>query len=86
MPRLGRLDEERIRELQPRFWARLIALVAIAAYVLAFVLENRKKVHLHFVVFTATVSLIWLILLSFAIGLVGGALLKQLYRRSRRRD
>jgi uncharacterized integral membrane protein len=85
MPPLGRLDEERIRELQPRFWARLLALVAIAAYVLAFILENRKTVHLHFVLFTATVSLIWLILLSFAIGLVAGALLSQLYRRRRSR-
>jgi uncharacterized integral membrane protein len=84
MPRLGRFDEERIRELQPRFWARLFALVAIAAYVIAFVLENRKTVHLHFVFFTASVSLIWLILLSLAIGLAGGALLRQLYRRRRR--
>lgn len=82
--RLGRLDEQRIREWEPRFWARLLALIAIAAYVLAFVLENRKKVHLHFVLFTATVSLIWLILLSLAIGFAGGALLKQLYRRRRR--
>jgi uncharacterized integral membrane protein len=86
MPRLGRLDEEQIRELQPRFWARLLALVAIGAYVLAFVLENRKTVHLHFVLFTATVSLIWLILLSLVIGLVGGALLSQLYRRRRSRN
>jgi uncharacterized integral membrane protein len=81
---MPRIDEERIREWEPRFWARLLALVAIAAYVLAFVLENRKKVHLHFVLFTATVSLIWLILLSLAIGFAGGALLKQLYRRRRR--
>ena len=81
MARLGRIDQERLREWQPRFWARLLALVAIAAYVLAFVLENRKKVHLHFVLFTATVSLIWLILLSVAIGFVGGAILRQLYRR-----
>ena len=84
MARLGRIDEERLREWQPRFWARLLALVAIAAYVLAFVLENRKKVHLHFVLFTATVSLIWLILLSVAIGFVGGAILRQLYRRRHR--
>ena len=86
MPRLGRLSEERIRELQPRFWARLLALVAIGAYVLAFILENRKTVHLHFVLLTATVSLIWLILLAFAIGLVAGALLSQLYRRRRSRN
>jgi uncharacterized integral membrane protein len=84
VPRLGRLSEEQIREWQPRFWAKLLALVAIAAYVIAFVLENRKKVHLHFVLLTATVSLIWLILLSLAIGVLGGAMLSQLYRRRRR--
>jgi uncharacterized integral membrane protein len=83
MPRFRNLSEEQIREFQPRFWAKLIGLLVIACYVIAFVLENRKKVHLHFVLFTANVSLIWLILLSLAIGVVGGALLAQLYRRRR---
>jgi uncharacterized integral membrane protein len=85
MARWRNLSEEQIRELQPRFWAKLIGLVVIACYVIAFVLENRKKVHLHFVLFTATVSLIWLILLILAIGILGGALLSQLYRRRSRR-
>ena len=84
MPRLRDLSEERIREWQPRFWAKLLVLLAIAVYVIAFILENRKKVDLHFVFFTATVSLIWLILFSIAIGVVGGALLSQLNRRRRR--
>jgi uncharacterized integral membrane protein len=77
---------ERVREWQPRFWLRLLGLVLIAAYAIAFVLENRKHVSLHFVLFTAKVSLIWLILLSLAIGAVGGALLRQLYRRRRRNE
>jgi len=84
VPRLRDLSEERIREWQPRFWAKLLVLLAIAVYVIAFILENRKKVDLHFVFFTATVSLIWLILFSIAIGVVGGALLSQLNRRRRR--
>jgi uncharacterized integral membrane protein len=84
VPRLRGLSQEQLREWQPRFWAKLIGLLAIAIYVIAFVLENRRKVHLHFVLFTATVSLIWLILLSLGIGLVGGALLSQLYRRRSR--
>lgn len=84
MPRFRRPTEEEIREWHPRFWARLIALVVIAAYVIAFVLENRKHVHLHFVLFTARVSLIWLILLILAIGALGGALLSHLSRRNRR--
>jgi uncharacterized integral membrane protein len=81
----GRFDPDKIREWQPRLWARVIALVAIAAYVLAFIIENSHKIHLHFVFFTATVSLVWLILLSLALGLAGGLLLSQLHRRRRRR-
>jgi len=80
MPR-RRLSQEQIREWQPRFWAKLIGLVVIGCYVIAFVLENRKAVHLHFVLLTANVSLIWLILLILAIGILGGALLSQLHRR-----
>jgi uncharacterized integral membrane protein len=81
MPRWRKLSEEQIREWQPRFWAKLIAVVVIACYLIAFVLENRKTVHLHFVLFTAKVSQIWLILLVLAIGILLGALLSQLHRR-----
>ena len=40
--------------------------------------------HVHFVFFTASVSLIWLILLAIGLGIVAGMLLSQLYRRRRR--
>ena len=75
----------RLREWQLRLYAKLVLLLATIAYAIAFVLENRKKIHLHFVFATSRVSLIWLILLSNALGLVGGVLLSQLYRRRRRR-
>jgi uncharacterized integral membrane protein len=68
-----------------RLFAKLLILLALAAYAVAFVLENRKEVKLHFVLATAKVSLIWLILLSLALGLLGGVLLAPLYRRRRRR-
>jgi uncharacterized integral membrane protein len=68
-----------------RLLGKLVILLAIAAYAVAFVLENRKQVNVHFVFVTARVSLIWLILLSLALGLLGGVLLPQLYRRRRRR-
>ena len=84
MPRFRNLTEEQIREWQPRFWAKLIAVVVIACYLIAFVLENRKTVHLHFVLFTARVSQIWLVLLVLAIGILLGALLSQLHRRRSR--
>ena len=79
-----RLDAEELQEWQPRLYAILIALVLGVAYVIAFVVENSKPVSLHFVLFTARVSLIWLILLMLGIGVAGGILLSQLYRRRRR--
>jgi uncharacterized integral membrane protein len=69
---------------QPRLWAIVVALVLIAAYVVAFVVKNDAEVDVHFIFFTARTSVIWLILLSLAIGIVGGLLLSQLYRRRRR--
>jgi uncharacterized integral membrane protein len=71
---------------QPRLYARLIALVLLAAYVIAFVLENGKQVRIHFVLTSANVSLVWLILLALGVGLLGGILLAQLERRRRRRS
>ena len=73
------------RQWQPRLYLRLAILGLLLAYAIAFVLENNKHVHVHFVIGTAHVSLIWLILLSVAIGLLLGVLVSQLYRRSRRR-
>lgn len=80
------IDTEKLQEnWQPKLYGRLIALVLLAAYAIGFVLENRKSVSLHFVFVTAKVSLVWLILLSLAVGFVVGILLSQLERRRRRR-
>ena len=76
----GELQEQ----WQPKLYLRLLLIVLLAAWAIAFVLENRKKVDVHFVFFTASVSLIWLILLSIGLGIVAGMLLSQLYRRRRR--
>ena len=70
---------------QPKLYMRLIALVLLIAYAIAFVLENRTGVHLHFVFVTAHVSLVWLILVGVSIGFLAGVLLSQLERRRRRR-
>jgi uncharacterized integral membrane protein len=81
-----RPDTEQLQEnWQPKLYLRLIILAALIAYVIAFVLENRKSVHMHFVVATASVSLIWVLLLTLAIGLLVGILSAQLDRRRRRR-
>ena len=71
---------------QPRLYLRLLLIVLLAAWAVAFVLENRKSVNLHFVFVTASVSLVWLILLALAVGFVVGVLLSQLERRRRRRS
>jgi len=81
-----RVDKEELKEFQPRLWLIIVGLLLVSAYVIAFVLENRKHVSLHFVLVTAEVSLIWLILLSVAIGFLGGLLLSQLARRRSRRS
>jgi uncharacterized integral membrane protein len=70
---------------EPRLFTRLLILVAVAAFAVAFVLENHRQVDVHFVFATTRVSLIWLILLSLALGLLLGVLLPQLSRRRRRR-
>jgi uncharacterized integral membrane protein len=80
--------EEGAAEAAPgerRVLLKLVILLLVVAYAVAFVLENRKQINVHFVFGTARVSLIWLILLSIALGVVGGRLLPQLYRRRRRR-
>jgi uncharacterized integral membrane protein len=65
-------------------FTRLVILGVVVAYAVAFVLENRKDVRVHFVFAKTTVSLIWLILLSLALGGLAARLLP-LYRRRRRR-
>jgi uncharacterized integral membrane protein len=70
---------------QPLLYVRVALVVVLAAYVIGFILENRHAVKLHFVLVSAHVSLVWLILLSLALGFLAGILLSQLERRRRRR-
>jgi uncharacterized integral membrane protein len=86
LPHRPRVDTDEIQETwQPKLYGRLIVLGLLAAYAIAFVLDNRSHVHVHFVFATASVSLVWLILLANAIGVAAGILLAQLDRRRRRR-
>jgi uncharacterized integral membrane protein len=85
--RRPKIDADEVSDRwQPRLWLRLILLGLLVAYAIAFVLENRKQVSVHFVLATASVSLVWLILLALGVGLLGGTLLAQLERRRRRRS
>ena len=67
-------------------WFRLLLLLAIVAYVIAFVVQNTDEIKIDFVFATAKVHLIWTMLLLLAFGVLGGVLLSQLYRRSARAE
>jgi uncharacterized integral membrane protein len=75
------LDRETRETFQPRLWFIVGSLVLIAAYIVAFIAENTKSVRVHFVFYTAHTSVIWVVLLSLVIGLIGGVLVSQLTRR-----
>lgn len=68
---------------QGRLWALLIGLFLLAIYLIAFIVRNDDRIDIDFVLFTATVSLIWAIIFILALGVLGGVLLSQIYRRRR---
>jgi NhaP-type Na+/H+ or K+/H+ antiporter len=75
------IDPQTTETFQPRLWITILALGLIVAYLIAFVAKNDAEVKVHFVLFTVTTSVIWLILLGLAIGIVVGVLVSQLERR-----
>jgi uncharacterized integral membrane protein len=82
-----RIDTSEVSDRwQPRLYLRLVLLGLLVAWVIAFILENRTQVNIHFVLATTRVSLVWVILLALGVGLLGGILLAQLERRRRRRS
>jgi uncharacterized integral membrane protein len=70
-------------EWQARLWAIIVGLFLIAVYLIAFVVKNDDRIEIDFVLFKSTVSLIWEIVFILALGVLGGVLLSQLYRRRR---
>jgi uncharacterized integral membrane protein len=66
---------------QARLWAVIVGLFLIAVYLIAFVVKNDDRIEIDFVLFTATISLIWVIVFVLALGVLGGLLLSQIYRR-----
>ena len=73
------------RSFQPGLWTRLVPLGVVAAYLILFVAFNTRTTKVDFVFASSRISTIFLILLPFAIGVVLGVLISQLYRHSKRR-
>jgi uncharacterized integral membrane protein len=68
------------RDWQVRLYLRLAILSLAIAYAIAFVIKNNNDTSIDFVFSTTKVSLIWMVLLTLVIGLIGGVLLSQLHR------
>ena len=80
-PESGSHQEDKSR----RRTASEIALAAVVVYAVVFLLLNTGRVKVHFVVWTATMALSWVIFLSLMLGLVAGLLVMPLRARRRRR-
>jgi uncharacterized integral membrane protein len=79
---------ERSREetWQPRLYFKLLVLLLAIAYAVAFAIENHNDTRVHFVFHTTRVSLIWVILLCLALGMIGGVVVWQRHPPRRRHE
>ena len=75
-PESSGLDERQVRQL-----ALAGALVLVGSIVLLFIVENSRSVRVSFVFFSATISLIWVIVLSALAGALAGLGIARLVRR-----
>lgn len=69
------LDERQVRQI-----ALVGGLVLVGSLVLLFIVENSRSVRVSFVFFSATISLIWVILLSAVAGAIAGHVVARLIR------
>jgi|tagenome__1003787_1003787.scaffolds.fasta_scaffold18848482_1 uncharacterized integral membrane protein len=76
-------DEQAKRDRPP--WLQFAAIGLVALYALLFVILNTHRAKVSFVFGTTRISVIWVILLSLAVGFVLGVLGTRLNRRRKRR-
>ena len=76
-------DEQAKRERTP--WLQLAAIGLVALYAIFFIVLNTHRAKVSFVFGTTRISVIWVILLSLAVGFVLGVLGTRLNRRRKRR-
>jgi uncharacterized integral membrane protein len=74
----------RLRETSEQGVYVLVGVLSVATlYLVGFILKNTDHVQVDFVLFSATASLIWVILISLVLGIAGGLALSVLARRAR---
>lgn len=76
-------EQQAKRERTP--WVQITAVGLVALYALLFIVLNTNRAKVSFVFGTTRVSVIWVILLSLAVGFVLGVLGTRLNRRRKRR-
>ena len=76
-------DEQAKRERTP--WIQLAAIGLVALYAILFIALNTRRAKVSFVFASTKISVIWVILLSLAVGFVLGVLGTRLHRRRNRR-
>ena len=76
-------EQQATRERTP--WLQLTVIGLVGLYALLFIVLNTHRAKVSFVFGTTKVSVIWVILLSLAVGFVLGALGTRLNRRRKRR-
>ena len=76
-------DEQARRERTP--WVQLTVIGLVALYTILFIVLNTHSAKVSFVFASTRISVIWVILLSLAVGFVLGVLGARLNRRRKRR-
>jgi uncharacterized integral membrane protein len=72
-----------VEKRDPKEIARFVGAAVILVYLIAFIVENSQSVEVHFVFWTAHVSLIWALLIAAVLGVVLDRLV--IYIRQRRK-
>ena len=80
-PPSGGRDREGLDDRQVRQIAMVGGLVLVTSLVLVFIVENSRQVRVSFVFFSSEMSLIWVIVLSGAVGAVLGIMGARVVRR-----
>ena len=76
-------EQQAKRERTP--WVQITAIGLVALYALLFIVLNTRRAKVSFVFASTKISVIWVILLSLAVGFVLGVLVTRLNRRRKRR-